>query len=91
MIHAWYWHPRGWHLRWKRVDIVSGSVLIRQIGPWRSFSRWLTEGEPKERRCPDGGRSHHHCTGDCWRRKNVGPLSGVFPNDEWPVTQGEQQ
>jgi hypothetical protein len=42
---------------------------------------------PKERqgRCPDGGKCHHECKGGyCWRVKTCGPLSGVYPNDEWP-------
>lgn len=35
--------------------------------------------------CPDGGRCHHECTnGQCYRVKCCGPLSGVFPGDEWP-------
>lgn len=39
-----------------------------------------------DRRCPDDGRCHHSCTSDdyCFRVRTCGPLSGVFPNDEWP-------
>lgn len=45
------------------------------------------------RRCPDGGACHHKCdsvgglgqpAGYCYRVECCGPLSGVFPNDEWP-------
>lgn len=39
-LHAWYWHPRGWRFRWRRVELPSGSLLVRQFGPWRSFSRY---------------------------------------------------
>lgn len=37
-------------------------------------------------RCPDGGRCHHSCvrTDQCFRVRTCSPLSGVFPNDEWP-------
>jgi hypothetical protein len=37
--------------------------------------------------CPDGGKCHHRCdengTG-CFRVECCVPLTGVFPNDEWP-------
>lgn len=36
-------------------------------------------------RCPDGGTCHHGCTTSCFRVATCGPLSDVFPNDEWPV------
>lgn len=35
-------------------------------------------------RCPDGGTCHHSCVTFCFRVDHAGPLSGVFPNDEWP-------
>lgn len=36
--------------------------------------------------CPDGGTCHHACgTGACFRVLNAGPLSGVFPTDQWPM------
>lgn len=50
-------------------------------------------GKTPELRCPDGGKCHHEClsygthhdgTYTCWRVINAGPLSNVFPNDEWP-------
>jgi hypothetical protein len=36
--------------------------------------------------CPDGGTCHHVCaiSERCWRVRNAGPLSGVYPDDEWP-------
>ena len=34
--------------------------------------------------CPDGGACHHWCGIECYRVHNCGPLSGVFPEDEWP-------
>jgi len=35
--------------------------------------------------CPDGGTCHHGChDSECFRVSNCGPLSGVYPNDEWP-------
>lgn len=37
--------------------------------------------------CPDGGTCHHGCTAPyCWRVENAGPLSGVYPDDEWPTS-----
>lgn len=37
-------------------------------------------------RCPDDGTCHHDCVvGVCFRVHCCGPLSGVFPDDEWPV------
>ena len=40
--------------------------------------------------CPDGGTCHHGCNlsrpkSPCWRVRYCGPLSGVFPGDEWPA------
>lgn len=37
-----------------------------------------------EMKCPDGGKCHHGCSEICWRVGCCGPLSGVFPGDEWP-------
>lgn len=36
--------------------------------------------------CPDGGRCHHQCatSSSCFRVRECAPLSGVYPNDEWP-------
>jgi hypothetical protein len=35
--------------------------------------------------CPDGGTCHHNCADSCFRVGSCGPLSGVFPNDDWPA------
>lgn len=36
--------------------------------------------------CPDGGVCHHWCAdGPCFRVGSCGPLSGVFPGDQWPA------
>jgi hypothetical protein len=44
------------------------------------------------RHCPDDGTCHHECgTGPCWRVNNAGPLSGVFPGDEWPHHARQQE
>jgi hypothetical protein len=38
-------------------------------------------------RCPDGGSCHHTCqtAAACFRVQAAGPLSGVFPDDRWPL------
>ena len=39
-----------------------------------------------DRECPDGGTCHHECSPPaCFRVKCCGPLSGVYPRDEWPA------
>lgn len=36
-------------------------------------------------RCPDDGTCHHYgCHDGCFRVRTCGPLSGVYPDDEWP-------
>lgn len=35
--------------------------------------------------CPDGGTCHHGCRRTCFRRAHCEPLSGVFPDEQWPV------
>jgi len=51
--------------------------------------------EARRGRCPDGGYCHGSralagsppCpAGRCFRVRNAGPLSGVFPGDRWPAT-----
>lgn len=41
--------------------------------------------ERPEGRCPDDGTCHHLCESSCYRVFCCGPLSGVFPGDEWPA------
>lgn len=48
-------------------------------GPWEPDTAELGST------CPDGGRCHHACTESCYRVAHAGPLSGVFPGDEWPI------
>lgn len=62
---------------------------------WKWFSQALADegwvivqaapapGAPLK--CPDGGACHHDCSTSCFRVEHCGPLSGVFPNDEWPT------
>ena len=39
----------------------------------------------EKRACPDGGYCHHRCgAGGCFRVLACGPLSGVYPGNEWP-------
>lgn len=42
--------------------------------------------ERSKERCSDGGRCHHDCglLGACSRVNGSGPLSGVYPGNEWP-------
>jgi len=48
---------------------IDGAIMSRE--EWRD--------------CPDGGRCWHRCAPEnCMRVRFAGPLSGVFPNDEWP-------
>lgn len=36
--------------------------------------------------CPDSGTCHHECRpGPCFRVLCCGPLSGVYPENEWPA------
>lgn len=40
-------------------------------------------------RCPDEGTCHHECDDSpdpiCVRVLTCGPLSGVYPGDQWPA------
>jgi hypothetical protein len=36
------------------------------------------------KRCPDDGKCHHGCLAGCFRVNYCGPLSGVYPGDNWP-------
>jgi hypothetical protein len=39
-----------------------------------------------KRRCPDDGACHHVCgESRCFRTVHCGPLSNVYPNDQWPT------
>lgn len=49
---------------------------------------WRAEREtqlPLIRVCPDAAGCNNECgQSSCWRVKHGGPLSGLFPHDEWP-------
>ena len=50
---------------------------------------WIGHGHRVVKRCPlhacpDGGACHHGCDAECFRVLYCGPLSDVFPSDEWP-------
>ena len=38
-----------------------------------------------QKTCPDGGTCHHHCWRMCFRVLTCEPLSGVYPDDQWPA------
>lgn len=40
-------------------------------------------------RCPDMEVCRHGCRWSCFRVRWCSPLSGMFPNDEWPKTMVE--
>lgn len=46
----------------------------------------MTAGEPGVPwPCPDGGVCHHECAvAACFRVRYCGPLSGIFPENQWP-------
>jgi hypothetical protein len=49
----------------------------------QAFDRSLYESSM----CPDGARCHRSCgtlATSCYRVRTCGPMSGRFPNDEWP-------
>jgi hypothetical protein len=51
-----------------------------------------TRESTPQRKCPDDGVCHHGCApGPCFRVKMAGPLSGAYPDDDWPqdVRQAE--
>lgn len=55
-----------------------------------SCSAWAERAPVPKMQCPDGGTCHHQCGipafhGRCFRVESCGPLSGVYPNDDWPV------
>jgi hypothetical protein len=63
---------------------------------FRRGTQFFDHGNPHEgvwwtddqigRECPDTGTCHHACPIEavCWRTRHAGPLSGVYPNDQWP-------
>lgn len=64
------------------TGIVRECSLETWVG-WCSKKRaWSSCGTA--RKCRDGGACHHGCAQECFREKHCGPLSGAFPNNEWP-------
>lgn len=44
--------------------------------------QFVDDDRPK---CPDDGTCHHQCgSGPCFRVAGCGPLSNVYPGDQWP-------
>jgi len=79
------------------ADAHEAVVLGRQTGDyqWEAVAikqrdTLLDALNEDNRRCPDGGACHHSCTDKCYRVECCGPLSGVFPNDEWPDALTEE-
>lgn len=61
--------------------------LTRALKPHPDIAEaleWLEERDSLLQRCPDGGKCHHRCRDRCWRVIHCGPLSGVYPGDDWP-------
>lgn len=60
----------------------------RAMPTWNPPGSRRAELKPERKWCPDDGTCHHNCEvypgRSCWRVHNAGPLSGVFPDDEWP-------
>jgi hypothetical protein len=45
----------------------------------------------EQKKCPDDGTCHHDCKAGCWRVFTSGPLSGVYPGDQWPKDVRDKQ
>jgi hypothetical protein len=62
-------------------------------GGWTAQEWWdaLGYSGPRRSGCPDGGACHHQCLARCFRVQYCGPLSGIYPNDLWPVGMDEQR
>ena len=75
------------------VEVVTSSSVGLSLEDFRKLyreKRALRVDIPNEwladRTCPDGGKCHHGCHHyGCKRVVQSGPLSGVYPNDEWPA------
>jgi hypothetical protein len=68
-------------LRCSPIDCIGD--LVKNSLKDRSYL--MAEIEPRSDHCPDNGACHHGCAdNNCFRVGSCSPLSGVFPNDEWP-------
>lgn len=78
------WAPTG------QIEVLPCGCEHRQeveTGAPDYHERWMPHEQchAHARRCPDDGRCWHNCgEGSCWRVSACGPLSGVFPRNEWP-------
>ena len=51
---------------------------------WKYALDIVASGPGNELPCPDGGVCGHSCQQVCFRVRSCGPLSGVYPDDQWP-------
>jgi hypothetical protein len=63
--------------KWVHVKLDRGTNWVVQLLPVHLTVIGMT--------CPDGGRCHHDCTTGCFRVNSAGPLSDIYPNDQWPA------
>lgn len=58
------------------------SAMVQDPGGLVGFGVAAVE---RGRLCPDGGSCHHGCGArECYRVQACGPLSDVYPGDDWP-------
>jgi hypothetical protein len=67
-----------------RAMMRDGLLTRRRSNPKAAY-RWHITEKGSQGRCPDGGTCHHWCGRKCFRVQTCGPLSGVYPDDEWPA------
>lgn len=67
------------------TDEGNKEAVAKMIAEGRPGAAEVRPGRPGQ--CPDDGTCHHDCTDreGCFRVRSCGPLSGVYPNDEWPT------
>jgi hypothetical protein len=71
-----------------RDDYRSGRYHVEEIGAILDVVEAVDvyDGTTPHPICPDGGACHHNCEiTHCFRVESCGPLTGVYPNDEWPA------
>lgn len=96
-----HWNPRGNNLRLGPRGCAAAATARRRDGRRMTADEaaaYLRDGGitclacerqasmPIRPPCPDGGTCHHRCAPpQCMRVSTCAPLSGVFPDDEWPA------
>lgn len=83
----WPWPAGANGCLWKptpddpiRQLVKAGALIAAEIDRLKQPPR-----QPAKKNCPDDGRCHHDCPGSsCFRVQHCGPLSGVYPGDQWP-------